>query len=490
LRFIDLFAGIGGFHLALTGLGHECVFASEIDPELRELYLTNFPDARGTVHGDIRECIDTVPAHDVLCAGFPCQPFSKSGDRLGTRDETRGTLFHEIVRILEKHRPPYVILENVGNFERLDGGRTWKIVREKLAAVGYTVRGTEHVASGGSGLISPHHLGFPHTRERFFVVASLGNLPDHPFPKAERTRKTSLKDIVQPNGALSKKDRKETALSEQQRDCINHWNKLLAKIPDDADLPSFPIWGDEMLATYPFERTTPHACTARELRRYVSRVGLPRGAKKTDLVAQFPSYARTPERRFPPWKIDFIRQNRDWFNEILARISLNWISRLLEFPASLRKLEWNCQGEERDLWKHVLQFRPSGLRVKRYTSCPALVAMTTTQIPILGPKRRFITRREGLLLQGFPDAHQLPESREDAFNALGNAVHVGVVKAIASRLLDGRTAAVSGYRAVVASQNGDRALTNGHQNHHGILKVLHGAGVRDRTSVVGARSDS
>ena len=105
------------------------------------------------------------------------------------------------------------------------------------------------------------------------------------------------------------------------------------------------------------------------------------------------------------------------------------------FAPSLRKLEWNCQGEERDLWKCVLQFRPSGLRAKRYTSCPALIAMTTTQVPILGPKRRFITRVEGLRLQGFPDRHALPKARERAFQALGNAVHVGVVRAIARRLM-------------------------------------------------------
>lgn len=118
LRFIDLFAGLGGFHLALRALGHECVFVSEADRDLRELYLKNFADAHGLVHGDIRECKEKVPAHDILCAGFPCQPFSKSGDQRGTRDKTRGTLFHEILRILDRHRPQYVILENVGNFER------------------------------------------------------------------------------------------------------------------------------------------------------------------------------------------------------------------------------------------------------------------------------------------------------------------------------------------------------------------------------------
>lgn len=435
LRFVDLFAGLGGFHLALRGLGHECVFVSEADPELRELYPKNFVDAHGLVHGDIRECREKVPAHDILCAGFPCQPFSKSGDQRGMRDKTRGTLFHEILGILDRHRPQYVILENVGNFERHDGGRTWKIVEGSLTELGYEVRGTEHVSSGGHGLISPHHLGFPHTRERFFVVASRGPLPTDPFPKAQRDRVTTLRDVVQAKSELSRGDLAETALTAQQVSCINHWGELLTKLPDDVDLPSFPIWGDEIVASYRFRDKTPYACTAKELRRYVSQFRPPRHAKKAQLMALLPSYARVKERKFPKWKTDFIEQNREWFEEISLCLSSRWIGRLLRFPPSLRKLEWNCQGEDRDLWKHVLQFRPSGLRVKRYTSCPALVAMTTTQIPILGPKRRFITRVEGLRLQGFPDSHNLPGGRERAFQALGNAVHVAVVKAVARRLL-------------------------------------------------------
>ena len=437
LRFIDLFAGLGGFHLALSSLGHECVFASEIDDELRTLYRANFVEAHGIIHGDIREYIQKVPAHDILCAGFPCQPFSKSGKQRGMRDRTRGTLFHEIIEILDLHRPRYVILENVGNFERRAGGRTWKIVKDSLAELGYQVRGTEHVSSGGHGLISPHHLGFPHTRERFFIVASLDQLPKDPFPKAQRNRTTTLKDIVQLKGELSKEDRKEVALSEQQRRCIDHWNTLLARVPDDIELPSFPIWGDEILATYPFAKKAPYAFTAKELRKFVTQYKPPRGATKSQLLALLPSYARTEMRKFPKWKVDFIQNNRDWFEEISPYLSQRWIQKLLQFPPSLRKLEWNCKGEDRDLWKHVLQFRPSGLRVKRYTSCPALVAMTSTQIPILGPQRRFITRTEGLQLQGFPDSHKLPKKRDAAFQALGNAVHVLVVREIAQRLING-----------------------------------------------------
>src|SRR6266404_6096694 len=195
MKFVDLFAGLGGFHAAMKRLGHDCVFASEIDTELRNLYGRNFSNTAKLTSGDIRDNKDRIPPHDILCAGFPCQPFSKSGSQRGSLDKTRGTLFHEIAYILQKRRPEYVILENVGNFERHDNGRTWRIVKESLIDLGYNVRGTEHVASGGHGLISPHHLGFPHTRERFFVAASLAPLKRDPFPpRLEMT--TSLERII------------------------------------------------------------------------------------------------------------------------------------------------------------------------------------------------------------------------------------------------------------------------------------------------------
>jgi len=256
-----------------------------------------------------------------------------------------------------------------------------------------------------------------------------------PFPQ-RNGHATTLHDIVQNNRDLTSTDRGETALSKQQIDCIEHWNKLLERIPPELGLPSFPIWGDEIGARYPFESRTPHATPLRELRKLIYSNGHSREWKKQDFLNLLPNYAREPEPRFPDWKVAFIKQNRDWFHETKSCFSAGWITALKEFPASLRKLEWNCKGEERNLWQHVLQFRPSGLRAKRYSSSPALVAMTTTQIPILGPKHRFLTRVEGLRLQGFPDSHQLPESRSSAFAALGNAVHVELVKKIARSFLE------------------------------------------------------
>jgi DNA (cytosine-5)-methyltransferase 1 len=426
---------LGGFHLALQELGHECVFASEIDDELRDLYLSNFPEMKGKTFGDIREYRERVPEHDILCGGFPCQPFSKSGFQLGLHDKIRGTLFDEIVYVLEKRHPRYVILENVGNFERHDQGRTWKVVKEKLVALGYNVRGTEHLTSKGLGLISPHHLGYPHSRERFYIVASLSRLSENPFPKTDRKVLTNLKSIVQAKSELTKQDLLECAPTEQQIDCIQHWDYFIKKLPKTVPLPSFPLWGDEINATYPYQDYTPYAASIRELKSCLNGKAAHNDLSKNEMIALLPSYARTQEDKFPDWKIAFIRKNREWLEANKKYIGQRWIKKLSVFPPSLRKLEWNCKDEERDIWKYVLQFRPSGLRVKRYTMAPSLVAMTTTQIPFLGPEKRFLTRVEGLRLQGFPDDFCLPTSREKIFKALGNAVHAGVVKAIAQKLL-------------------------------------------------------
>ena len=121
-KFIDLFAGIGGFHQAMTQLGGKCVFASEIDKHAIKVYENNY----GIVpQGNIKEIdVEDIPQHDVLCAGFPCTTFSIAGKCAGFDDQTRGTLFFEITRILKHHHPKYIILENVKNLTRHDKGRT------------------------------------------------------------------------------------------------------------------------------------------------------------------------------------------------------------------------------------------------------------------------------------------------------------------------------------------------------------------------------
>ena len=134
MRFIDLFAGLGGFHQALQSLGHECVFASELNSDLADLYSRNFGVKP---HGDIRQAINEVPSHDILCAGFPCQPFSKAGEQRGFDCPQWGDLFDYMILILERHKPSYLIIENVPNIMRHDSGNTWQKVKKRLRDVGY-----------------------------------------------------------------------------------------------------------------------------------------------------------------------------------------------------------------------------------------------------------------------------------------------------------------------------------------------------------------
>ena len=325
MKFIDLFAGLGGFHKAMKRLGHECIFASEIDDELRVALHPKLPRGKNTF-GDIRKCRDEAPRHVILCAGFPCQPFSKSGSQLGVHDKIQGTLFDEIVYILDRCRPEYVILENVGNFERHDGGRTWQIVREKLQKLEYDVRGTEHITSGGPGLISPAPSWISSFEREIFIVATQGKLPANPFPLVDRQCVTSLNDIVQSTNELTEKDRAETCLTASQRECIDHWNLLLSKLPEDkVPLPSFPIWGDEIDAIYPFEDYTPYVAPIKELRECLNGHVPGTLLTRRELLQLLPSYARIEKDKFPKSKIDFIRQNREWYETYHRWFPKKWV---------------------------------------------------------------------------------------------------------------------------------------------------------------------
>ena len=162
MRFVDLFAGLGGFHLALKKLGHTCVFACESDETLRQVYEQNFGMKPA---GNIRAIDATaVPAHDILCAGFPCQPFSKAGSQDGFEDPELGDLYNDILRIIHRHHPRYLILENVPNLQNHDEGKSWEKIRQLLVHEGY------HVSPPKK--LSPHHFGTPQIRERIYIVGS------------------------------------------------------------------------------------------------------------------------------------------------------------------------------------------------------------------------------------------------------------------------------------------------------------------------------
>ncbi len=160
MRFIDLYSGIGGFRLAFEEIGAECVFSSEKDKYARQTYRMNFS---GDIDSDLHIFpVRDIPRHDILSAGFPCQPFSMQGSREGFHDIKNGNCFYKIVEIIEKHQPSIVLLENVKGILSQDDGNTFNTILRMLSKLGYSVN---------YKIMNSYHFGLPQWRERVFIVA-------------------------------------------------------------------------------------------------------------------------------------------------------------------------------------------------------------------------------------------------------------------------------------------------------------------------------
>ena len=380
-KFIDLFCGIGGFHQAMADLGGECVYASDIDADCRKTYEHNYgikPD------GDITkvEAAD-IPEHDVLCGGFPCQAFSKAGKRLGFADETKGTLFFDICRILKHHQPKYALLENVRNLASHDHGNTWKVIHDNLDELGYNVI-DEPV------IFSPHYIGVPQHRERVFIMCvrkDIGKLPPFYF-NINKIPKCSIDDILLDDNEIPDLDKFQ--LRDDQIEWIDNWNEFIQNIKCDK-LPGFPIWADCLCP-----------------------------------IEESPFFETLDQQ--PKWLQNFVIKNNELWSknkEFLAE----WLPKAKKnknFFGSKAKLEWQVGDVENpNIWEHIMQIRPSGLRVKPGTYFPALVAITQTSI--VGKRKRFLTPRECARLQSFPDTFQYDVKRTQAYKQFGNSINVGLV---------------------------------------------------------------
>ncbi len=379
-KFIDLFAGIGGFHLAMEQLGGKCVFASEIDKFCIERYKENYGiDA----DYDITKINpEDVPEHDVLCGGFPCQTFSKAGKQKGF-DETRGTLFFYIEKILIAKKPKYIILENVRNLVSHDNGNTWKVIKKHLQSCGYRL--TEYPL-----IISPHQIGVPQLRERVVILGiydpeNVDKYLNIELGKLKEKNDNSIDDILETDNY-----EKKYKITKQEERVLSAWDEFYKMI--DLKVIGFPIWAD-----------------------------------------YFDGHM---EEDFPQWKKQFIEKNHALY--VLYKSSIDrWLKKwkIYEtFTPTQRKLEWQAGDSIESLWDGFIQFRPSGIRVKAPTCFPALVAMV--QVPIVGKYKRRLTIREAARLQSFPDDFIYDNNDYQAYKQFGNAVNVDVIKTVSEALFN------------------------------------------------------
>lgn len=427
LKFIDLFAGLGGFHLALNKLGHQCVFASELQNDLRTLYSRNYPEMnQSNLIGDIHGIpVENIPKHDILCAGFPCQPFSQAGKREGLNDPKNGNHFGKIMSILKYHRPKFILLENVHTLEGHDSGRTWQIIRKELESDYEIIK----------GVLSPHEFGIPQHRKRVYIVGKRhddGGLSNFSFNHLGQTNvKCNIKSILDANSTDHLPLRQESLIQ------LDVWQEFLDHL-DSQNVPRFPIWTAEFGATYPYEPMATHRYSMRELKKYRGTFGQEiYGNTKDNVLQCLPPYVRKGNGNFPDWKINYIRKNREFYNIHKVWID-KWMCKILKWEHSHQKMEWNCGNVELNLKDKIIQFRPSGIRVKNPDKSPALVLMNT-QIPIIYDDNlnefRHLNSLEAAKLQSMEELKHFPQPASRAIRAFGNAVNVKVVHNIAQELL-------------------------------------------------------
>ena len=380
-KFIDLFSGIGGFHQALSSFGGKCVLASDIDVNAIKVYQKNYGIDSNVNVRDIKD--DKVPNHDVLCAGFPCQAFSKAGKQEGFMDQTRGTLFFEVARILKAKHPKYILLENVRNLVSHDNGNTFKVICETLKSLGYRI-------PKDALILSPHQFGVPQVRERVYIPGIYDpDNADKPleikFDKLLDKKDNSIDTVLDPN-----ENDPYYALSKHTIDVLTAWDEFHRGL--DVKVIGFPVWS-----------------------------------------SYFKTKAVDPS--FPEWKKDFVKKNQELYrrNKIFIDEWLKKWKNLEGFTPTESKFEWQCGTSIDSIWEGVIQIRPSGVRVKKPDIFQALVALVQT--PIVGKYKRKLSVREAARLQSFPDSFIPDENKQQAYKQFGNSVNINVVKEIYSKLI-------------------------------------------------------
>lgn len=352
--FVDLFAGIGGFHQALESLGGRCTLASEIDKNATAVYEHNFPDTN--MRGDVNTIpLDSFENFDVLCAGFPCQPFSKAGKRLGFEDPTRGGLFYKILDIIDAHRETikFLLLENVRNLA--DNKEYWHTIVTELKKRNFII--TEDPL-----ILSPTAFGEKQERERVYVLGVSANYASLRLTQSKAIE-PKLLDLEQQ--ASQKRDAKrddinasdileygildkDTELEKDRVIVIEAWAEFFADLLNKRP-PGFTVW--------------------------LHYFGL--GIESDDDYRNVIDFDSQPK-----WKQNIILNNRSFYISNKRQVD-KWVKKYTmdTRKRQFQKFEWNAGLDVNDIKKSILQFRQSGLRIKRPNTFPTLVAKG--DIPII-----------------------------------------------------------------------------------------------------------
>lgn len=402
-KFIDLFAGIGGFHQAMRYLGGECIMAAEINKECVETYNANFQVKEKEIRGDVNN-IDpqTIAPFDVLCAGFPCQPFSKAGAQKGFKDKTRGNLFYKIMEILDGHpEVKFVILENVRNLA--DKTENWDIITSELMKRNFYI--TEEPI-----ILSPSDFGIPQIRERVYIlgirkdirnekILTNGYIHIDDLKLDKYFKKCKMGDAWK---ILEHDVSDDYIITEEQEQMIEAWDEF--RIATGIKVIGFPIWLDSF--------------------------GL--GEKDSNLVFESQGYSNMPK-----WKQGFLRHNRELYLSNQKFID-EWVKKydMTNRIKLYKKFEWNCGKDVTDIKKSLIQIRQSGIRAKRPTFYPSLVAMVNTPIIWDEKKQHFrkITPREAANLQSFNKRFKFVGTDKTIYRQLGNSVNVRILKILGEHL--------------------------------------------------------
>jgi len=405
-NFIDLFAGIGGFHQAMTALGGHCVFASDIDTACKEMYLSNFECDQ--FEGDIREVdLTSIPSFDVLCAGFPCQPFSKAGPQKGFSDNDRGNLFVNILKIIDCHpEVKFLIIENVPNLANRQAN-WWKKISLEL-------KKRDFIFTEEPLFFSPSSIGIPQIRERVYILGINRKYRDESIVKngfvhidhlhlEDRYQKLKLFDAW---SILDSDVSKGYIISEEKELVLNAWDEF--REMTHLGTIGFPIWVNSFGLGVTDERVFLNT----EIQ----------GVRVIDL---------------PNWKKSYVLKNRKLYLQNRLNID-EWVKKYSITSRSklFQKFEWNCGESIHSLKEAIIQIRQSGIRAKKPTAFPSLVAMDNT--PIVWDRQlnhfRKITPKEAARLQSFREDLFFPGSDTTVYSQLGNAVNVEVIRLLSEKL--------------------------------------------------------